>query len=163
MCPMATPADASPFPQDALAANQGGQLTDAQRQNLRSQARAGRKSELSAAFGLLVGGIVLFVAAGPASSALPRLLIGIICVVFAAFLVARAATGGDALTRDLRREHVDTVEGALGKHIVTTYGGRGGSHDFHYFDVDGKSFEVSRTAYHAAPEAGIVPPHLPPN
>ena len=100
---------------DALDANRRGELSDVQRRNFGAQSRDRRKSELSSA-GFFVAGAVLFgFFASPTSSVILRVLLTIGCVAIAVFLVVRSITGGDALTRDLRRVQVQSVEGAIGR------------------------------------------------
>jgi hypothetical protein len=141
------------FSAEALGANQSGRLTDAQRRYLRGMARSVRKGEFTFALPLLAIGILVFIADGHRSSGTERYLIGLAFVAMAIFLVARALTGGDALTRDLRRVRVESVEGAIAKHIQQA---SGTNSDFHYLDVAGKRFEVPPSAYQAAPDAGYV-------
>lgn len=147
--------ETGPFPQQALATNQAGRLTDTQRKELRAEAHGVRKSELTAAAFLAAFGLFIFVAVRPSSPALIKLGVPIVCVVIAAVLLARAVTGADRLTRDLRRPRIDSLEGPISKHVVTT-SSRGSSSSKHYLDVAGQRFHVWRPAYEAAPEAGFV-------
>jgi hypothetical protein len=150
----AAPLDA--FLPDGLAANSSGHLSDAQRQGLRILARAEHKSELAGAVGCVVLGVVLLVAAGPASPAWFRPLIAIASFAIAAFLVFRAISGDDALTRDLRSGRVASVEGAIGKHVRERHSWRGSGARTYYLDVAGQTLEAQPSMYAAAPDAGCV-------
>jgi hypothetical protein len=147
--------DNGPFPQSALDANQAGQLTDAQRQLLRAGSRSVRKGELSAALFAATFGIFLFIAARPSSPALVRVVIPIGLLAVAAFLLLRALTGEDRLTRDLRSPRVESLEGPISRHIDTTHS-RSASLNDYYLDVAGQRFKVGPHAYDAAPDAGYV-------
>lgn len=150
----ADPPDA--FLPDGLAANRSGHLSDAQRQGLRSLARARHRSELAGAAGCVALGVVLLVAAGPASPAWFRPLIAIASFAIAAFLAFRAISDDDALTQDLSSGRVASVDGAIGKRVRETRSGRGSSARTYYFDVAGQSLEAQPSMYAAAPDAGNV-------
>ncbi len=147
--------DAGPFPQDALEANRAGQLTQQQRRDFRGQARGFRKAELQFAVILTIIGLLVWFTAGPSKYATVKPLVGIGCLIIAAFLVVRSFLGADALTQDLRSGHVESVEGAIMKRSVTSHG-RGSSTTRYYFNVAGTKVNVWRDAYQAAPEAGMV-------
>jgi hypothetical protein len=141
----------SPFAADALTANQGGQLTDAQRQLYRSDDRSTRKTELYLAVGAIVIAVLLITSTGPAPNAAFRPLVAVICVVAAVVLVFRATLAPDSLSRDLAAGTVVMVEGAV---LRSTRQGK--NVEWHYLRVEGKTFEVSRSVYDASPEAGYV-------
>jgi hypothetical protein len=144
-------APASPFPADALAANQAGKLTDAQRSLYRGDDRSTRKTELTLAVGAIVIAVLLLTSTGPAPNAAFRPLVALICVVVAAILVFRATLAPDSLSRDLAAGSVVTVDGAV---LRSTRQGK--STEWFYLDVAGQHFEVPRNVYNAAPEAGYV-------
>jgi hypothetical protein len=148
--------DSQVFPQSALEDNRQGRLTDAQRKLIRTLCRGTRKSELTVATFAAVFGIFLFFAVRSSTPALERVGIPIGCLALAAFLLFRAITGGDRLTRDLRHPRVASLEGPIGKHAVSTGSEGGSSSTIHYLDVAGQRFEVGRHAYQEAPEAGFV-------
>jgi len=151
----------NPFAPDSLDANRAGRLTDAQRKFLRGSSRGYRVSELQFAGIATVIGLLVWFAPGPARYATTKPLIGIVCIVIAAFLVARSFIGADALTRDLRSGRVESADGAITKWIV-----QGSGHNTfatHYIRVAGHRVEASRSAYDAAPEAGIVKIYYLPN
>lgn len=147
--------DTGPFPQTALDTNKSGRLTDTQQKWLRAQARGTRKSELSAALFCVALGIFLFIAIKPSAPVLERVGIPVGLLAVAVFLFLRAITGGDRLTRDLRRPRVESLEGPISRHTVTS-DSEGSSSTSHYLDVAGKRFAVGRAAYQAAPDAGFV-------
>jgi len=149
--------DAGPFSQADLAVNASGRLSDTQRRIWRTRSRGIRKTELSfAVIAVILGALVAF-SAGPAKDAVLKPLVGLVCLVIAAILVARALTGGDSITKDVRGGRVESVEGAITKRQVTNDGGGGGSSiTTFYLDVAGKRLEVSRDGYMAAPDAGWV-------
>jgi hypothetical protein len=114
-----------------------------------------RKGELSTAALAAAFGIVIFIAVRPTSPVLVRVGIPIGCLALAVFLVLRAITGGDRLTRDLRRPRVDSIEGPISKHSTSTTSS-GSSASTYYLIVAGQPFEVGSHAYQAAPDAGFV-------
>jgi hypothetical protein len=144
-----------PFPQSALDANKNGQLSDGQRQSLRAASRGVRKRELTAAVFSAAVGIFLFIAVRPSSPVLVRVVIPIGLLALAVFLVLRALTGEDRLTRDLRNPRVESLEGPISKHAVSSESGSSSS-TTHYLTVAGERFKVGTHAYHAAPDAGFV-------
>ena len=152
----------SPFAPDSLDANRAGHLTDAQRKFLRGNSRGYRVSELQFAGIATVIGLLVWFSPGPARYATTKPLIGIACILIAAFLLARSFIGADAVTRDLRSGRVESAEGAISKWIVQGRGG-GSSLDTHYISVAGHRVETGRSAYEAAPEAGIVKIYYLPN
>lgn len=145
----------SPFPADALAVNQGGRLTDQQRQSYHGTDRAFRKNELTGALVAIVIGVLLITAGGPNPNAWVRPVGAVVAFVIAGFLLVRATIAGDPLSRDLSSGAVEAVEGAILKNSRTTGGGKSSSESF-YLHVAGKNFEVDRSVYQAAPEAGYV-------
>jgi hypothetical protein len=148
--------DAEIFPPDALDANREGRLTDAQRDKYRRMSRSIRKGELGLApFPIFIGAIVLVVDFS-GSPQLSRTLVGVGLLAIGLFLLWRALAGGDPLTRDLRNPKVEVVEGAITKRSVATASRRRGRSHLYYLDVEKKSFQITSTAYDAAPPAGFV-------
>lgn len=145
-----TPVDV--FQAEALDANRRGELTDAQLRGFRKLAWHNRRSALSSAAFLVAGAVLVGFFASPSASPTLRVLIPLICLAIAAFLVLRAITGSDALTRDLRQRQVQSVEGAIGKSRI----GGGRAPDTFFLDVGDKRFKVAAATYRAAPEAGYV-------
>ncbi len=142
----------SPFPPDALEANRRGKLSDAQCQRIRGLSRRRRKGALSIAGFLAAGALLIDLNAAPALSVPKRILITLFGLGIAAFLVVRAISGADALTRDLRRRRVQFIEGAIGKASQSI-----GEGDTTYFlDVGDARFTVMPMTYDAAPDAGYV-------
>jgi len=148
-------APASPFPAEALAVNQAGQLTDAQRKLYAGNDRSFRKTELYLAGGAIVVALLLISSTGPAPNAAFRPLLALICVVVAAILVFRATLAPDALSSDLSKGTVESAEGAILKRTVDSSGGRS-STSAHYLDVAGNHFRVGPQFYRGAPDAGHV-------
>jgi hypothetical protein len=144
----------SAFSADALTTNQAGRLTDQQRQAYRGQDRSFRKSELTGALGAIVFGILFLTAAGPNPNAWLRPLLAVVAFVIAGFLLFRATIASDSLSRDLSRGVVASVDGAILKNVRSS-GGRSSSSSY-YIHVAGKNFDVPRSVYLAAPDAGIV-------
>jgi hypothetical protein len=147
--------DPGPFPQDALDDNRAGRLTRQQRQGFRGQSRGFRKAEFQFAVLITIIGLLVWFAAGPSKYATVKPLIGIGCLIIAGFLVVRAFVGADPLTQDVRSGAVEQVAGAITKTSLTTHG-RTSSTTWYYFTVAGTKVNVSRAAYEAAPEAGMV-------
>ena len=145
-----TPMDV--FQAEALDANRRGQLTDAQLRGFRKLAWNNRRSALSSAGFLVAGAVLVGFFASPSASPTLRLLIPLICLVIAGFLVLRAISGSDALTRDLRQREVQFAEGAIGKRRI----GGGRAADTYFLDVGDERFKAAPATYRAAPDAGYV-------
>jgi hypothetical protein len=139
---------------DALDANRRGELSEVQRRNFGALSRNRRKSQLSSAALLVAGALLIGLYAAPTFSVVWRVLITVGCLAIAAFLLVRSVTGGDALTRDLRRARVQWVEGAVGKRRQSDGGSDGV--DTYSIDVGDTSFTVAPDTYNAAPDAGFV-------
>jgi hypothetical protein len=148
---MATPPHASPFSPDALATNRSGLLTDEQSRHWRAIAQEGRKGVRRGAYVPAALGLILLFVSGPASKAAARQAVGIGCFAIAAVIVM--AANRDSLSADLDAGRIDSVEGAIARRLGRR-SGRGTAS--HYLDVAGRPLRVGRTAYDAAPEAGIV-------
>jgi hypothetical protein len=144
-----------PFPPSALSANDAGKLTDQQRAHWRQMSRGVRKTELSFAVILVIIGALVAFAPGPAKDATIKPLVGLLCLVIAVILVVRGLTGGDKVTEDIRAARVESIDGAIAKHVIHSES-RGSSSETHYLDVGGKRFEVSSFGYATAPDAGYV-------
>lgn len=148
-------AEDGPFPPSALTENAAGRLTDEQRRRWRQMSRGFRKAELSfAVIFLIIGALVAF-APGTAKDATIKPLIGLVCLVIAVILVVRALTGGDKITADVRAGRVESIDGAIAKHIINSGTGDSTS-ESHYLDVGGKRFETGPDGYEAAPDMGYV-------
>jgi hypothetical protein len=145
----------NPFPPEALDANQNGRLTEAQRSGLRTSTRAYRGKELLIAAGLGALGVACVAVSSSARSGQTFLLVGIGCLVVAAFLTWRAVAGGDALTRDLRNARVDSAEGAILKRSHT-YSDGPYSGTTYWLYVAGRKVQIDEAMYDAAPETGYV-------
>lgn len=140
---------------DALEANRAGRLTDVQRRQFGAIDRAWRKNELVGAAVCTVMAAVLLTATGPAPNAALRPLAGAALLVVAVALALHAMPTQDPLAGDLHNGQVVTLEGAMEKHIFSTHS-RGTSLPTCYLDVADKHFEVPRSEYDAAPQAGYV-------
>jgi len=134
-----------------LEANQAGELSDQQRHNLGALSRYRRRNAVTIAlFCLAVSAILLF-APNPRAPLVERELVAAGAGLLAAFLIVRAVTGNDALTRDLHESRVESVEGAIGKRRRSA-----GHKSLYYLDVGDRSFTVGPSTYHGAPDAGWV-------
>ena len=148
----------SPFLPEALEANRGGTLTEAQRRSCQAQSRRVRW------FGAGIGGLVivlglLFAVTRHSSSVMPlRPVVLIGCLLIGAIVLWRALTGGDRFTADIRRGEVGSVDGALHKRAVRPTASQGASpKPRYYFDVAGQTLEVMwESAYESAPQARYV-------
>jgi hypothetical protein len=148
-------ADDGPFPPSALAQNAAGQLTDDQRKRFRGMSRGLRKGELSfAVIAVIIGALVTF-APGPAKDATIKPIIGLVCLAIAAILVVRALSGSDKITSDVRSGRVESIEGAITKHVVHLDSGTSSS-ALRYLDVGGRRFQTGTQGYELAPDAGYV-------
>jgi hypothetical protein len=147
--------DDGPFPPSALAQNAAGQLTDDQRKRFRGMSRGIRKGELSFAFIAVVIGALVAFAPGPAKDSTIKPIIGLVCLAIAAILVVRALSGSDKITADVRAGRVESIEGAVAKHVVHLDSGTSSS-ELHYLDVGGRRFETGPQGYALAPDAGYV-------
>lgn len=144
-----------PLHPDALEANRGGRMTDAQRDGMRNREGNLERNKLSFAAILAVIGVLLLTATGPAPNAAFRPLAGIAFIAGAAFVLLRAMPGTDSLSQDIRTGKVETLEGPIGKRRIST-DSRGANSSIYFLDVEKMHFEVAYTTYQAAPEAGIV-------
>src|SRR5215470_7451050 len=135
-----------------LEENRAGELSDQQRRNLGALSRDRRRNLGTIALFLLAVAAILMYAPNPRAPLAERELIAAGAGLFAAFLIVRAVTGNDALTRDLRGSRVESVEGAIGKRRV----GGGRARDTYYLDVGDRSFTIGQDTYHSAPDAGWV-------
>ena len=135
-----------------LDANKIGELSDQQRHNLRALSLYKRRNAATIALFLLAGAAILLYAPRPRADLVQRELIAAGASLIAAFLMVRAVTGNDALTRDLQESRVESVEGAIGKRRMS--GGR--TRSTYYLDVGDRSFTVGQGWYHDAPDAGWV-------
>jgi hypothetical protein len=145
---------ADPFPKDALETNRAGQLTAVQRDKLRPIARYTRQSTLVAAVIFAVAAAMMVFDEQLALRGVVRMALAGACILLAAFFLVRAVVGADALSRDLRHPHVQSVDGAIGKR-KGSYSSRGGRRTY-WLEVGDGIFRVSRVGYEAAPDAGIV-------
>jgi hypothetical protein len=144
-----------PFPPSALTENAAGRLTDQQRARWRQMSRGMRKAELSfAVIFAIIGALVAF-APGPAKDATIKPLIGLGCLVIVVILVVRALTGGDKITADVRAGRVQSIDGAIAKHVIHSQSGESSS-ESHFLDVGGQRFETGPLGYETAPDAGYV-------
>src|SRR5262249_41107270 len=109
-------------PMTDLEANAVGELSEKQRHNLGGLSRYRRRNTATIARFFLAGAAILMFAPNPRASLKQRELIAAGAGLIAAFLIVRAVTGNDALTRDLQESRVESVEGAIGKRRVS--GGR---------------------------------------
>ncbi len=138
---------------DAIEANKAGRLTDDQRRGLRGMSGGLRRGEVQLSGALLVIGLLVWFAPGPASAAVTKPLVGIAFLVVAAAILIRGLAGADPLTNDLRTGNVASVEGAVSKRAITS-DSRGSSSTSYFLDVEHKAIHVWRSAYDAAPNAG---------
>ncbi|HEY1305677.1 MAG TPA: hypothetical protein VGF24_19115 [Vicinamibacterales bacterium] len=137
------------YPLDGLDANRRGELSDSQLRGFRGLSRSNRRSNLSsAAFFLAGAGLIGVFATGPAGT---RAILTVICLALGLFLALRSIAGLDAVTRDLRRGRVDSIEGAIGKGRVP-----GRTRSSYFLEVGDRRFKVGSTTYRAVPDAGIV-------
>jgi hypothetical protein len=135
-----------------LEANKLGDLSDEQRRNFGALSRYRRRNAATFALLLLAVAAILMFAPNPRAPLIKRELVAAGASLIAAFLVVRAVTGNDRLTRDLRESRVESVEGAIGKRRLS--GGRRQSN--YYLDVGDRSFKVGGSRFHDAPDAGWV-------
>jgi hypothetical protein len=150
------PATQGPFPADALDANREGRLTDAQRKSWGASDRNshGTVSLMALVVGVAGAFLVMGVGHGPLLDLL-RLPAGVLCLGLAAVLFYKSVLGGGALTRDLQDGRVEMVEGAINRERgMALYAGP--NPERCYLNVAGKRMACSRTAYEAAPMAGMV-------
>ncbi len=143
----------SPAVPDALAANQGGKLTDQQRQQYRGKDRSFRKTELYVAVGAAIIGVLVLTSTGPSPDAAFRPIAAIAAFAVAGALVYRSIVAADSLSRDVAAGVVESLEGAVLREVRQ---GSGSGVEFFYLSVAGQRFEVSGSVYRAAPEAGYV-------
>jgi hypothetical protein len=137
-----------PFPADALAVNRRGELSDQQRRGFGALASCRRRNGLTIAAFFTAGAGVVYFLASPATPAAIRNSLSGGALGIAAVLVLRSVSGSDALTRDLGESRVASVEGAIGKRMLS---GRSGSFLLQAGDA---TFRIGAAAYRALPGAG---------
>jgi hypothetical protein len=145
----------SPFPAEALEANRAGRLSETQRKNWTGADRHWRRDVHLMALVLGIAGVLLVVVAGIGQTPFPTfagLPLGAVCTV-AAFLIYVSTLGAGALTRDLREGRVEAVEGAIRRGLSVN---PGEDYEDCYLHIAGNRLACNRTAYEAAPQAGIV-------
>ncbi len=142
----------------SLATNRAGQLTPDQRTAAGRAQKSGFQNEFLFAGIAVVIGVLVATSSGGNYPEIARLGVGAVAFVIAAVLVVRALSGQDPLTRDLRAGRVESVEGAFGKHQQ-----QGQRLTWFYFDLGNRRFEVSRTMFDAAPDAGVMRLYLLPH
>jgi hypothetical protein len=141
----------SPFSQSALPANRSGRLTDEQSRVWQQVAREHRKGIRRMALPAFGIGAVLLIASGPASKAALREAVGVASLAVGAVILA-AAGRRDGLTADAEEGRVESVEGAIAKHLVQL---RSAGADY-YLDIANHHLRTSRRGYDVTPEAGFV-------
>jgi len=134
-----------------LEANAVGELSEKQRHNLGALSRFRRRNTATISLFFLAGAAILLFAPNPRAPLVQRELIAAGAALIAAFLIVRAVTGNDALTRDLHESRVESVEGAIGKRRTSA-----GRTSTYYLEVGDRSFTVGASVYHDAPDAGWV-------
>ncbi len=144
-----------PFPADALDANRRGELSDSQRRGFGSLSGSNRRGALSSAAFLVAGSLLVLFFASATASPMLRFLVPVAGLAIAAFLVLRSIGGTDALTRDVARGRVESIEGAIGKRRLGVMGGAREVTTY-FLDVGDRTFKVHMATYDAAPDAGIV-------
>jgi hypothetical protein len=146
------------FSSEALQTNRNGQLTPEQSDGWRARSGGGRRSEVSIALVVAAIGLVVALAPGPTKDSTIKPIIGLVCLLLAAALVVRSLSGADPITRDVRAERVESIEGAITKHVVQASGSGNDSYYVHVAnDTDGdQRYRTSRALYQAAPDAGFV-------
>ncbi len=130
------------FQPDAFETNRRGELSERQLQGLRALSRSRRRSALGNAAYFVAGAVLVGFFASASAPIVTRTVITFACVAIAAFLVVRSVTGSDALTRDLRNGHVQSVEGAIGRRRRAS-----GRWTNYYLEVGKTMFKVSRVAH----------------
>jgi hypothetical protein len=135
-----------------LEENRLGELSEQQRKNLGAFSRYKRRNLVTISLFLLAFGAILLYAPNPRAPLFTRELLAGGAGLLAAFLIVRAVTGNDALTRDVHESRVESVEGAIGKR--RTSAGRTGS--LYYLDIGDRTFKVAGKTFHEAPDAGWV-------
>lgn len=142
------------FDPGALETNKAGRLADDQAKWLRNMSSGSRRGNLTAAAFCAALGLLLLLAPGSSQAGVLKPLAGFAFLLIAAFLFVRGFTGADPLTGDLRDRNVESVEGAIAKHTMSSSGRS--STTWHYIDVEGKRLQAFRDQYDAAPDAGWV-------
>lgn len=144
-----------PLHPDALDANRGGRMTDAQKAGMRNREGNIERDKLTFAGILAVIGVLLLTATGPAPNAAYRPIAAIGFLAAAAFVLFLAMPGTDSLSQDIRSGKVESLEGPIGKRRISTESHSSNS-TIYYLDVERMHFEVAYSTYEAAPEAGMV-------
>jgi hypothetical protein len=144
-----------PFPTEALDTNRAGRLGDLLLTRYRRVEWAARFARLGAALlCVALAAAVIYQGRTDAYAPVYYVVAAVLCVA----AVGLAYVGlfyNDPLALDLRNGRVETVEGAIGKHLRRVTGAGDTMNNF-YIVVAGRNFNVTADAYRAAPYAGWV-------
>jgi hypothetical protein len=137
------------FPSEGLEANQRGELSSAQRDGFARMLRARRRGRASMALVFAALAVIVALFASP-KKASPAMRAGVSAIALAIALALVAAP--DTVARDMRAGRVDVVEGAVGKRRR----GNGRARPTYFLQVGDRRFQIFRSQYEAAPDAGYV-------
>lgn len=139
---------ASPFPDDVLATNRDGRLTESQRRSLGIEERGRRRLALIGALFLLlfVAYIVFMPGIDPSGTTRYSFLVG--SMVLAIALVYRSLFHVSSLARDLREGNVLSFEGALDKSRASEDDSDDDRRTY-LVDIGDKGFSIDRAMYRA--------------
>jgi hypothetical protein len=140
--------------------NRAGRLTDDQSRFLKAQARSFSKGMLYAALFAVVIGVLLAISTGPAPNAWARPAASAACFAGAlVFLFLALRPNSEAA--DASGGRVEAVDGPIGKKSWSTEG-KSSSITSYFLEIGAKRYEVGRSLYQAAPEAGWVRVYVTP-
>ena len=143
-----------------IEANRAGRLTDNQRRYLKAAARSFNRSMLTGAVFAAVIGVLVATSSGHTSNAWERPAAAG-AFFLGAFVCLLIALRPNPEAADASGGRVETVDGAIGKKHYTT-SGKSQSITTYYLEVGEKRYEVGRSVYDAAPDAGWVRLYLTP-
>jgi hypothetical protein len=146
------PDQQSPFSQSALPTNERGRLTDEQSRLWAGIAKRRRQSVRGVAYVFAAISALLLFANGPAAKGAGRAVGVVSFLAVAAILVV--GSGLEPVNADAREGRVESVEGAIAKHTRQV---KSPGRPLYLLDVGGRRLQaITRAAYDAAPDAGIV-------
>ncbi len=143
------------FAPGALEANRAGQLTEAQRLDLRGIRGAWRQTWLMLAVGSVVVAVVVMTSSRASVEAAFRPLVAVACLAVAAVALFRALPMQDPLACDLADGRLRVVEGAMETRVDRGWGTTAAATTY-FLDIGDLHLRIPRFEYEALPRAGMA-------
>jgi hypothetical protein len=144
-----------PFPSDAFEVNRAGRMTGEQHRRMRLAMWRTRINWVLMAILAIALAAALVWQGRTDRYAIVYYLVASMFIVGSFAIFYFALFHRDDFAKDLRSGAIETVEGAIGKHMRKLTQGNDSMNNY-FLEVDGRTFEVDKTGYDASPEAGWV-------